>query len=46
MVLSPQPPPSTLTLSREVIDGIVAILREAIEASMAKLNREGFELAA
>ena len=40
-VLSP-----ALTLSRQEIDRIVAILRDAIEATMAELDREGFEFAA
>ena len=40
-VLSP-----ALILSREEIDRIVAILREAIEATMAELDREGFAFAA
>ena len=40
-VLSP-----ALILSREEIDRIVAILREAIEATMAELDREGFDFAA
>ena len=40
-VLSP-----ALTLSREEIDRIVAILRDAIEATMAEFDREGFAFAA
>ena len=40
-VLSP-----ALTLTRQEIDRIVAILRESIEATMAELDREGFEFAA
>ena len=40
-VLSP-----ALTLSREEIDRIVAILRDAIEATMAELDRGGFDFAA
>ena len=40
-VLSP-----ALTPSREEIDRIVAILRDAIEATMAELDREGFDFAA
>ena len=40
-VLSP-----ALILSREEIDWIVAILRDAIEATMAELDREGFDFAA
>ena len=40
-VLSP-----ALTLSREEIDRIVAILRSAIEDTMAELDREGYDFAA
>ena len=40
-VLSP-----ALTLSREEIDRIVAMLRGAIEDTMAELDRKGFDLAA
>ena len=40
-VLSP-----ALTLSRQEFDRIVAILRDAIEATMAELDRDGFDFAA